>query len=73
MTKMRNIAAILGRTEAANIDNSPGVDLGDAVADSSIVSGILNTTAMNIYSTIDSLPVSPISAASLPQYHKIHQ
>jgi len=63
---MRNIAAILGRTEAANIDNSPGVDLGDAVADSSIVSGILNTTAMNIYSTIDSLPVSPISAASLP-------
>jgi len=66
MTKMRNIAAILGRTEAANIDNSPGVDLGDTVADSSMVTSILNTTSMNIYSTVDSLPVSPISAASLP-------
>ena len=40
MSKMRNIAAILGRTEAANIDNSPGVDLDDNIADSSVVSSI---------------------------------
>jgi hypothetical protein len=49
MSKMRNIAAILGRTEAANVDNSPGVDLDDNVADSSVVSSILAGSAMAMY------------------------
>ena len=48
MSKMRNIAAILGRTEAANIDNSPGVDIDDNIADSSVVSSILAGSTMAV-------------------------
>ena len=59
MSKMRNIAAILGRTEATNVDNSPGVDLDDNVADSSVVSSILAGSTMAVYSSVDSLPGSP--------------
>jgi len=63
MSKMRNIAAILGRTEAANIDNNPGVDLDDKVADSSVVSSILAGSTMAVYSSVDSLPGSPTAGS----------
>ena len=63
MSKMRNIAAILGRTEAANIDNSPGVDLDDNIADSSVVSSILAGSTMAVYSSVDSLPGSPTAGS----------
>jgi len=63
MSKMRNIAAILGRTEAANIDNSPGVDIDDNIADSSVVSSILAGSTMAVYSSVDSLPGSPTAGS----------
>ena len=63
MSKMRNIAAILGRTEAANIDNSPGVDIDDTVADSSVVTSILAGSTMAVFSTVDSLPGSPTAGS----------
>lgn len=63
MSKMRNIAAILGRTEAANTDNSPGVDLDDKVADSSIVNSILAGSTMAVYSSLDSLPAQPTAGS----------
>ncbi len=63
MSKMRNIAAILGRTEAANIDNSPGVDIDDTVADSSVVSSILAGSTMAVYSSVDSLPAQPTAGS----------
>ena len=63
MSKMRNIAAILGRTEAVNIDNSPGVDIDDNIADSSIVNSILAGSTMAVYSSVDSLPGSPTAGS----------
>jgi len=63
MSKMRNIAAILGRTEAANVDNSPGVDLDDKIADSSVVSSILAGSTMAVFSSVDSLPGSPTAGS----------
>ena len=63
MSKMRNIAAILGRTEATNIDNSPGVDIDDTVADSSVVTSILAGSTMAVFSSVDSLPGSPTAGS----------
>ena len=63
MSKMRNIAAILGRTEATNVDNSPGVDLDDKVSDSSVVNSILAGSTMAVYSSVDSLPAQPTAGS----------
>ena len=63
MSKMRNIAAILGRTEATNVDNSPGVDIDDNIADSSVVNSILAGSTMAVFSSVDSLPGSPTAGS----------
>ena len=61
MSRPRNIARILGRNHAANPDNSAALDLGDTVADSAMVQSILDQTAMNVYTALDSLPNSPVA------------
>ena len=61
MSRPRNIARILGRNHASNPDNSAALDLGDTVADSATIQSILDQTAMNVYTALDSLPNSPVA------------
>ena len=63
MGRTRDIAAILGQTEITNPQNNRILTLDDtSIVDSAYVTSIASTGALTYYSTLDSLPVSSLTA-----------
>jgi hypothetical protein len=61
MTKVRDIAAFLGKTEALNTTNKTlAFDSGSVTTlTQSVADDIINSNGLVVYSTVDSLPASP--------------
>lgn len=63
MGRTRDIAAILGKTEITNPQNNRILTLDDtSVVDSAYVTSIASAGALSYYSTLDSLPLSSLTA-----------
>ena len=63
MGRTRDIAAILGKTEITNQQNNRILTLDDtSVVDSAYVTSIASAGGLSYYSTLDSLPVSSLTA-----------
>ena len=63
MGRTRDIAAILGQTEITNPQNNRILTLDDtSVVDSAYVTSIASAGALSYYSTLDSLPISSLTA-----------
>ena len=63
MGRTRDIAAILGKTEITNTQNKRILSQGDdSFIDSAVVNTLSSTSLLNYYSTLDSLPVTSLTA-----------
>ena len=63
MGRTRDIAAILGQTEITNPQNNRILTLDDtSVVDSAYVTTTASAGALSYYSTLDSLPISSLTA-----------
>ena len=63
MGRTRDIAAILGRTEITNPQNNRIFTIGDTSnVDSAYVTSIASAGGLSYYSTLDSLPISSLTA-----------
>ncbi len=60
MSRSRDIANILGQTEASNTNNDPLLS-GQAGLDSAQVTTIASASGMTVYSTIDNLPTTGLT------------
>jgi len=58
MTRIRDIAKILGRTEAENPNNNALIDSADAVT----ISGISGGSGLTVYTTLNDLPSTGLSS-----------
>lgn len=61
-SKLRDIARIMGKTEANNPDNNRLLFSGENLTDSAETIRIASDTAMSVYTGIDSLPVTDLTA-----------
>jgi hypothetical protein len=61
-SKLRDIARIMGKTEANNPDNNRLLFSGESTIDSAETVRIASDAAMSVYTDIDSLPVSSLSS-----------
>ena len=61
-SKLRDIARMMGKTEAQNPDNQRLLFFGESTIDSAETEKIVETASMAVYSSLDSLPITGLAA-----------